>query len=153
MQENSGYRMRYHRKIGKTEFQLLLLKWYFCTWIRSATLRCSGEFNVRRLVESHKYSKNSSVVSWKFWFEKQQDGRLPQPYFANSQFGKFATFSDFKKFKIIFKKPIYFFLKKPKFWTSWEILLFQSHSTASLLPWAIFKKFKIFFRKTNLGVS
>ena len=45
---------------------------------------------------------------------------------------QFATFSDLKKFKIFFEKPIIFF-KKPKFSTFWEILLFQSHSTANLL--------------------
>ena len=34
--------------------------------------------------------------------------------------------------------------------TFWEILLFQMHYTAKLLPPAIFEKFKIFFRKTHI---
>ena len=40
-----------------------------------------------------------------------------------------TTFSNFQDFS---KIPSVFF-KKPKFWTFWEILLFQSHSTANLL--------------------
>ena len=34
--------------------------------------------------------------------------------------------------------------------TFWEILLFQMHYTAKLLPPAFFEKFKIFFRKTHI---
>ena len=48
-------------------------------------------------------------------------------------YGKFATFSDFEIIQVFFEKPIYFFKKRPKFWKFWEILLFQSHSTANLL--------------------
>ena len=48
-------------------------------------------------------------------------------------YSKFTTFNDFKKFKIFFEKPICCLKKNPKFWTFWEILLIQSHSTANLL--------------------
>ena len=37
-----------------------------------------------------------------------------------------------KKIKFFSKHPP-IFSKNPKFWTIWEILLFQSHSTANLL--------------------
>ena len=37
-----------------------------------------------------------------------------------------------KNSRFFSKNPSIFF-KKPKFWTFWEILLFQSHSTANLL--------------------
>ena len=65
-------------------------------------------------------------------------------------YGKFATFSDFEKIQYFFSKNPSIFLKKSQFWTFWEILLFQSHFTANLLPLAILKKINIFFRKTHL---
>ena len=34
------------------------------------------------------------------------------------------------------KKRIYFSKKKPKFWTFWDFLLFQSHSTGNLLQFS-----------------
>ena len=40
-----------------------------------------------------------------------------------------------------------FLIKKPKFVTFWEILLFELHPTANLLPLAVFKKLKIFLEK------
>ena len=64
-------------------------------------------------------------------------------------YGKLATLSNLKKFTIILGNPIYFFfLKKIKFWTFWESLLFQSHSTANLLPLAIWKNLQFFFSKS-----
>ena len=51
-----------------------------------------------------------------------------------------------KKF-IIFWRTIVIFWKQPTIWTFLEILLFQLHYTANLLPPAIFDKFKIFFSK------
>ena len=60
---------------------------------------------------------------------------------------KYITFSIFNKLKnFFFEKPIYLW-KSPNFWTFWEVLLLQAHSTAKLLPSAILKKFKIFFEK------
>ena len=45
-----------------------------------------------------------------------------------------CNFCDFeKKSGLFFEKSINFFKKRPKFWTFWKILLFQSHSTANLL--------------------
>ena len=48
---------------------------------------------------------------------------------------KFATCSDFEKFHGygFSKKNSLFFIKKPKFRTFWEFLLFQSHSTTIFL--------------------
>ena len=65
-------------------------------------------------------------------------------------YGKLATLSNLKKFTITLGNPIYFFffLKKIKFWTFWESLLFQSHSTANLLPLAIWKNLQFFFSKS-----
>ena len=54
-------------------------------------------------------------------------------------FSKFITFSDFEKIQDFFEKTVYS-LKKHKFRILWEIILFQSHSTANLLPLAISKK-------------
>ena len=61
-------------------------------------------------------------------------------------YGKFATFSDFERIQSFFEKPINFFIK-PNLWTFWEILLFQSHFLANLLPLAILEKFQYFFSK------
>ena len=41
------------------------------------------------------------------------------------------------------------FLKQPKSWTFWELLVFQLTSTAKLLPQANSYNFKIFVRKTH----
>ena len=48
-------------------------------------------------------------------------------------YSKFASFIHFEKNQVFSGKPIYFFQKKHKFWTFWEISLFQSHSTANFL--------------------
>ena len=65
-------------------------------------------------------------------------------------YGKIATFSDSEKIQYFFSKnPSVFLKKKHIFWTFWEILLFQSHFTANLLPLAILKKFNIFFSKNQ----
>ena len=48
---------------------------------------------------------------------------------------------------------MFFFLKRTKLWTFWEIWLFQSHSTAILLPLRIFKKFKFSFGKRIYSLS
>ena len=48
-------------------------------------------------------------------------------------YSTFETFSDFEIIQDFFRKPIYFFLRKTKLWTFTEILLFQSHSTDTLL--------------------
>ena len=55
-----------------------------------------------------------------------------------------------KKLKIFLERRICFLLKHERFqlWTIREILLFQSHSTAILIAWDIFKTVKIFFEKT-----
>ena len=58
--------------------------------------------------------------------------------------GKFATFSILTKiFKIFSRKPHLFF-KKKQFWTFWEILLFDFHLIAKLIPLAFSKKIQSF---------
>ena len=47
---------------------------------------------------------------------------------------KLATLSNFEKFTTFFQKAYLFNLKKPNFWTFWEILLFHELRTATLLP-------------------
>ena len=56
----------------------------------------------------------------------------------------------FQKKIIIFWRTKVIFLKQPTIWTFLEVLLFQLHYTANLLPSAIFDKIKFFFRKTHL---
>ena len=63
----------------------------------------------------------------------------------NTFSGKFSNLSVFEKFQVFFQKFICF-LKKLNFWTFWEVLFFQSHSTASFLR--IGEK-KISTRKVN----
>ena len=46
---------------------------------------------------------------------------------------KTATCSDFEKIEGFFRKKNIYFSKTAKFWTFWELLLFQSHFTANLL--------------------
>ena len=41
-----------------------------------------------------------------------------------------------KEIQSFLENPIFFFQNKPKFWTFWEILLFQSQSTSNLLQFA-----------------
>ena len=53
------------------------------------------------------------------------------------------------KFTIFSKKSHLFSLKKPKLWMLWEILLFQSHSTATLLSSASWKN-SVFFQEAHL---
>ena len=48
-------------------------------------------------------------------------------------YNKFATFIDSEKINFFYEKPIFFFWKKAKFLTFWEILFFQSHSTEILV--------------------
>ena len=45
----------------------------------------------------------------------------------------YAFYSKFATSRVFFRKTHLFLQKRPKFWTFWEILLFQSHSTANLL--------------------
>ena len=85
------------------------------------------------------FSNFSSVQSFLIFCQKNLILRAERPFLKNitiwyALYSKFTTFSDFKKFQdFFFEKPIYFFKKNPKFWTFWEILLFQSHFTANLL--------------------
>ena len=60
---------------------------------------------------------------------------------------KIATFSHFKV-NSFFGESMYF-LKQPKSWTFWEMLVFQLTPTANLLPQANFYNFKIFVRRTH----
>ena len=93
----------------------------------------------------------------------QQDGRLPPAYFAPSHFCKegfqedgnisfrkrtfFLTFPTFKFFLSFAEKPI-ITMEKTFFY---KIIPFDTHSTASLQPLGISKKFqKKFFEKTHL---
>ena len=55
----------------------------------------------------------------------------------------------FLKIHVFLGRTQLFFDKKPKFWKFWEILHFQSHSTANLFPLAILKNSN-FFWKTSM---
>ena len=55
-----------------------------------------------------------------------------------------------KILRYFLEKRIYLFWKNPKFWTFWEILLFQSHSTANLLLQRFLKNSRVFSQKTHL---
>ena len=61
-------------------------------------------------------------------------------------YGKNHFFNCFKNFKIFWRSHVIFF-KQPTIWTFVEILLFQLHYTAKLLPPAVFGKIKIFSEK------
>ena len=64
---------------------------------------------------------------------------------------KLATLSNFEKVHDYFGTPhLFLFKKKNNFWTFWEILLIQSHSTANLLILVILKKFKIFWKNPSI---
>ena len=70
--------------------------------------------------------------------------------FSVALWGKFATFSHFKKIQELFWKTHLFFCEtKTSFWTFWEILFIHSHSSVNLLPVAIFQTL-VFFRKSHL---
>ena len=87
-----------------------------------------------------------------YFFKKTQILNVLINFFTLVAFyGTFATFSDPEKIQYFFSKnPSVFLKKKTNFWTFWEILLFQSHFTANLLPLAILKKLNLFSRKTHL---
>ena len=75
-----------------------------------------------------------------FWFSpKNFKSRAEKTFLRNNTiwyafYSKFGTLIDFEKKSCFFlKKPISFSVENPKFWTFWEFLLFQSHSTANLL--------------------
>ena len=70
--------------------------------------------------------------------------------FSVALWGKFATFSPFKKIQELFWKTHLFFCEtKTSFWTFWEILFIHSHSSVNLLPVAVFQSL-VFFRKSHL---
>ena len=54
--------------------------------------------------------------------------------------------------ELIFLENPCTFLKQPKVWTFWEMLVFQLNSTAKLLPQANFYNFKISVRKTHFFI-
>ena len=88
-----------------------------------------------------------------FFFEKTEYFLYPkiENFEKSYQFTqlcvKFATFSHLKTNSRLFFQKTQTFWKKNKFWTFWEILLIQLHSTSKLLPSAIFESFKVFFGK------
>ena len=56
-------------------------------------------------------------------------------------YSKFTTLSNFsKKNTFSYRKTHIFFFNKTKFWKFWELLLFESHFTENLLPYANFRK-------------
>ena len=63
---------------------------------------------------------------------------------------KFTTFSNFYEIHVFLQRTKLFW-EKPKVWKFWEILLFQSHSTAIFLGLYIFKNVKNFFEKNHLS--
>ena len=67
-----------------------------------------------------------------------------------ASYEKHSIFSKNLKIEIFFQKSI-FFRNYPKFWTFWEVLLLQSHSTTNLQLLPIFKKF--FFFKKSINYS
>ena len=63
-------------------------------------------------------------------------------------YNNFFNLADFYKINFFSKKPYILFIIA-KFWTFFEVLLFQSRFTTGLLRSAIFWKKSIFFSKTH----
>ncbi len=53
-----------------------------------------------------------------------------------------------KKDQDFFRKTYLFSKMNPKFWTFWEISLFQSHSTTNLILWEIFIYWRLFLKES-----
>ena len=122
--------------------EILLLRSHFASNLLPSAI--SKKFNV--------FLKNPSI-----FFKKTQTLNVLRNFIISVAFyGKFASFSDFEKIQYFFSKNQSIFLKKPKFWTLWENLPFESHFTANLLPWRFWKNSDffsknpfIFFKKTQ----
>ena len=69
-------------------------------------------------------ARKTSKIKWKDIFKKKQ--------YLICILQKNLHSESLKKFEVFLKKPIYF-SKKNEFWTFWEVLLFQSHSSTNLL--------------------
>ena len=68
--------------------------------------------------------------------------------FSVAFYHKFATFSNFlKKINLFSKNPPFFPTKKPKLWTFWEFLPFQSLSAAIMLHLLFFFNKTFFFEE------
>ena len=61
---------------------------------------------------------------------------------------KLATFGKFEKVHI-FSENSSIFSERSEFWKLWEVLLFQSRSTAQLANWLPFSQKKFFLRNVN----
>ena len=101
--------------------------------------------------------KNQNFLQKKpvYIFGKSQNLNVSRIFIISVAFySKFATSNIFQKNIQDFspENPSFSF-KKPKFWTLRENFLFQSHSTANLLPLASLKKLMNFFPKTHLIFS
>ena len=118
--------------------------------------------------ESFEKSHSLSLILQQFWcfylFFLKKSFCLQKTHFSkNTKFSnvlKISTYSVAFFCKLAncrdFGKNIFFlithlicFQQKPKFWTLREILVIQLHSTANLLPSAIFQKNHIFFPKNT----
>ena len=95
-------------------------------------------FFLRKNTPSSSLSNFFHIQSFLTFCEKNLIIRAEMTFLRNitvwyAFYSKFATFRDFEKNSSFSGKTHLFFQKRPKFRMFWEILLFQSHSTANLL--------------------
>ena len=60
---------------------------------------------------------------------------------------QFPHVSILQNFKVFSRKNYVFFPKNAKFWAFWEILLYQSHSTANLLQFDKKRNFRLYMKR------
>ena len=91
---------------------------------------------------------------WKFssiFWNPQNFERFRDSYYFSRFYNKHASLSFFGNSKTLYRKTDVFFRKNTNSqpWTCWEALLYQSHSTASLLLFASFKNFSFLARNPS----
>ena len=72
---------------------------------------------------------NISNIKIFLFFTKKLTKKVEKTFLNNdiiwyTFYRKFATFSDFEKIQVLFRKKNYLFKNKTKFRTSWDIILF-----------------------------